>query len=251
MSEEANRPWYALLAGLAARWPHFELSVPTIRAYLATLQDLPVELVTLAAEQLAASSRFFPSAGELRLAAVELILERAEVPRPDAAWGEVVRELAREWPEHPADPECRICRGLGYLHLEVPPSHPAFGKLQLCTCRQIGPEDIVTSPTGDLWPRPRFSHPLIAEAVESLGGWFELAKAEVRESWRARFLEFYEALRRRRAGELIRPPAVAAFLDKAYDPSPAIQSLVARLESGPAERRRLSGGPDAASTNVP
>jgi DNA replication protein DnaC len=33
------------------------------------------------------------------------------------------------------DPDCRICRGMGYIRLDVPLGHPHFGKLFPCTCR--------------------------------------------------------------------------------------------------------------------
>jgi DNA replication protein DnaC len=36
----------------------------------------------------------------------------------------------------PGDPDCPICKGLGYYRLDVPLSHPDFGKMQICTCRQ-------------------------------------------------------------------------------------------------------------------
>lgn len=34
------------------------------------------------------------------------------------------------------DPNCPYCQGLGYLRLDVPISHPLFGKLQVCSCRE-------------------------------------------------------------------------------------------------------------------
>lgn len=36
----------------------------------------------------------------------------------------------------PGDPHCKICAGVGYLHMDVPVEHPDFGKLQVCSCRQ-------------------------------------------------------------------------------------------------------------------
>jgi len=33
------------------------------------------------------------------------------------------------------DPNCPICKGLGYVRLDVPVDHPNFGKLFPCTCR--------------------------------------------------------------------------------------------------------------------
>lgn len=34
------------------------------------------------------------------------------------------------------DPNCQNCHGLGYYRLDVPLSHPEFGKVHLCECRQ-------------------------------------------------------------------------------------------------------------------
>ena len=34
-----------------------------------------------------------------------------------------------------ADENCPICKGLGYLRVNVPPDHPDFGQLVPCTCR--------------------------------------------------------------------------------------------------------------------
>lgn len=35
----------------------------------------------------------------------------------------------------PGDPNCKLCGGTGYLRVDVPPGHPEFGKLTICTCR--------------------------------------------------------------------------------------------------------------------
>jgi DNA replication protein DnaC len=34
------------------------------------------------------------------------------------------------------DPACPICHGLGYYRIDLPPRHPEFGKVHVCTCRQ-------------------------------------------------------------------------------------------------------------------
>ena len=36
----------------------------------------------------------------------------------------------------PGDPNCKICGGLGYVSQDLPVSHPDFGKMQICVCRQ-------------------------------------------------------------------------------------------------------------------
>jgi DNA replication protein DnaC len=35
------------------------------------------------------------------------------------------------------DPDCPICKGTGYVRYDHPVGHPDFGKLQVCTCRQL------------------------------------------------------------------------------------------------------------------
>jgi DNA replication protein DnaC len=37
--------------------------------------------------------------------------------------------------EQPAEEICPLCKGLGYLRMDVPVGHPDFGKLVPCTCR--------------------------------------------------------------------------------------------------------------------
>ncbi len=39
-------------------------------------------------------------------------------------------------PDRLGDPDCPFCHGSGYIREEVPVGHPAFGRLQICTCRQ-------------------------------------------------------------------------------------------------------------------
>lgn len=40
----------------------------------------------------------------------------------------------------PADPNCPLCGGVGYVRLDLPAGDPNFGKLQTCTCRQKNEE---------------------------------------------------------------------------------------------------------------
>lgn len=39
-------------------------------------------------------------------------------------------------PNLPGDPNCPICHGLGYLRRDLPITHPEFGRLEICSCRQ-------------------------------------------------------------------------------------------------------------------
>lgn len=37
----------------------------------------------------------------------------------------------------PGDPNCPICHGVGFVHRDLPLDDPNFGRLQVCTCRQL------------------------------------------------------------------------------------------------------------------
>jgi hypothetical protein len=41
---------------------------------------------------------------------------------------------SRWFPGCPGDPTCEECEGTGYIRLEVPPGHPACGRIFLCSC---------------------------------------------------------------------------------------------------------------------
>jgi len=43
----------------------------------------------------------------------------------------------------PGDPDCPICHGVGYLHVDLPVGHPEFGKLRICDCRQAQVNQLV------------------------------------------------------------------------------------------------------------
>lgn len=78
----------AIMAALAALYPRFELQAQTIRAYHAVLDDIPRDILRAAALDLGATSKWFPTASELRGAAFAL-LERSEgVPCAEDAFRE-------------------------------------------------------------------------------------------------------------------------------------------------------------------
>lgn len=69
----------------------------------------------------------------LREALASFRIQRARfIPGPD--WKKTLPEGSRWQPGFPGSPACLICLGLGYLSLEVPRSHPQFGKLIVCDC---------------------------------------------------------------------------------------------------------------------
>jgi hypothetical protein len=61
-----------VMAFLAALYPRYQLTEPTIKAYASILADIPADALTAAAEKLGAESTFFPAAAELRQMAYDL-----------------------------------------------------------------------------------------------------------------------------------------------------------------------------------
>jgi DNA replication protein DnaC len=46
------------------------------------------------------------------------------------------RKPLRRARDLPGDPNCPICKGVGYIRLDVPVDHPDFGRVHVCSCRQ-------------------------------------------------------------------------------------------------------------------
>lgn len=57
-------------------------------------------------------------------------LEKGQNPETDGS------AVPKPKTDLPGDPDCEVCKGMGYYRLEVPVGHPDFGKLQVCQCRQ-------------------------------------------------------------------------------------------------------------------
>jgi hypothetical protein len=86
---EQDQAIIKVLAFLGALYPKFELTQPTIKAYLTILRDIPLELLEKAALDLGSRATFFPSAAELRQAAFDLQDGANGVPSAGEAWGQV------------------------------------------------------------------------------------------------------------------------------------------------------------------
>jgi len=79
---------------VAAAYPSFTVKQDMLEAYHAILGDLEPGLLKAAALQLASEKRaFFPSAGELRTAAFDLLERGSGVPTASEAWGEVKLQI--------------------------------------------------------------------------------------------------------------------------------------------------------------
>ncbi len=162
---------------LAALYPRFVLTEPTIKAYQTILKDLSPELIEKAVEDLGANSTFFPAAAEIRRAAFDLVDQSQGIPSASEAWGQV--------------------KGI----------YADVRQLRL--------------------------HPLAIEAVNSLGGLsaFGQSSLDAEASWRARFIQAYDVLAKRKRREMDMLPGVRLYADKlaAGKVDSEIQELTAKL----------------------
>lgn len=85
-----------ILAVLENCYPRFNLEPRTIEAYYAILSDLDARLLKAAALHIAATSKWFPTASELRGAAFELLERQAGMPTAWDAWAEVCKKVGEE-----------------------------------------------------------------------------------------------------------------------------------------------------------
>jgi len=84
----------AILGGLSALYPRYELTEVTIKAYYRVLGDIGRELLDAAALTCGSTGTFFPSASELRKAAAELRNKAEGVPSMDEAWAEITKSFS-------------------------------------------------------------------------------------------------------------------------------------------------------------
>jgi len=136
-----------ILGVLASMWPRTELKAQTLSAYYAILGDLEPDMLKAATLHLGATATFFPSAGEIRRTAFDLLERETGVPDGYAAFGEVMRAVSR------------------------------FG----------------------VYRAPEFSHPLIGDVVQAIGGWRIICMTDENDiaSTRMRFVTAYDTLLKR------------------------------------------------------
>ena len=151
-----------------------------LNAYHLVLSDLDGDLLQQVAAHLIGTQTFFPAAGEIRRAAFHLCEIGTGVPSAQDAWAEV---------------SVKIRSGFYYV--------ADGGYYQ---ARPPNPDD--------------WSHPLVQQAVDAVGGWVALRRSENTTADRARFLQAYEAyLVREREGVRMLPgvrQAVAARNRRAH-----------------------------------
>jgi len=112
----------AILAVLASTYPNYKLSAETLNAYHSILADLDVDLLKSATLHIAATSKWFPAASEIRAAAFSLVEQSEGVPDAYEAWTQVLSEIGRvgragrpNWTHEAVGATVQAIGGWGYL----------------------------------------------------------------------------------------------------------------------------------------
>jgi len=93
-----------ILGVLVDMFPRIKLEQRTVEAYHLILGDLNADLLKAATLEIGAQDRaFFPSAGELRTVAFELLDRQRGIPTAGEAWAEVLKRLNWYEPPTPED----------------------------------------------------------------------------------------------------------------------------------------------------
>jgi hypothetical protein len=157
-----------------------ELGEANFVMYHRILGDLDAATIDAAALQFAATHIFFPSAGELREAAMALVEQAKELPSVEEAWAEVSKSFGGH---------------------RIPPN-PAFeGKR-------------IRIHNGRDYIEPEWSDPIIGKVILSLGGWRMLCLSDNYVADRAHFYKAYKALIDRERESTRMLPAVKRIVEK-------------------------------------
>lgn len=97
-----------LVACLMAAFPRQQVSRRTLDVYARLLGDLDADKAAAAVKRLAQTTRWFPTVSEIR---EEYARAQSNMPPPELAWAEVVRELGRVGP---AGSPSFSCEAVGY-----------------------------------------------------------------------------------------------------------------------------------------
>ena len=94
----SEQDFAAIIAMLAALYPRFKLEAETVRAYHAILSDLPIELLKAAALQIGSEpGTWFPSAGDIRRVAFDLMEREEGILTAGEAWAEARRVTSEHY----------------------------------------------------------------------------------------------------------------------------------------------------------
>jgi hypothetical protein len=171
-----------------------------LEAYSLVLKDLDFEILQAAAAQYLSTATFFPTPGNLREAALELMLSAQGIPTPAEAWGSLATSRKTDDAVY-CEERTRICN--------LPDTAETYWN-KIDTLREHKKTcQVCKSPqTTEI-----FAHPLIGEVVRLLGGSDRLFTNNLTAD-RARFIEAYKERLEREKKEMARLPEVTSYIEK-------------------------------------
>lgn len=135
-----------------------EIPEQTIQVYITGLSDIHDVLVLGAVEEIVVNSRYFPTIADIREACIYRALPIGRPPSKESAWLELLQVVKTEGVYKIVYPDCSTCNNQRLVikyHDES--GIPRYGR---CTCM-----DTVVK------QRPDFSHPLIGQTIDKIGGY--------------------------------------------------------------------------------
>lgn len=167
-----------LIASMSIFFPNFDLKKGFPEAYFTILGDLPYDALEAGAKAyISRDNAFFPSAGQWRKEAADIMVGRLKIPSAYEAWENVNSEMRRCGNYY----DYRDCKGPDGKLLET--------------------------------KRPEYIHVLVQRAVEIMG-YRELYMSENVMADRAHFFKVYESLLSRAVEEATQLPVVRTLTDK-------------------------------------
>lgn len=91
----SKQQFIQIIAVMTLAYPAYQLQPGTSEIYYRLLHDLPEEIISSAAQQIMAESKFFPSIAEWRTRALEIMNAKLNQPTAFEAWGIVQNEIQR------------------------------------------------------------------------------------------------------------------------------------------------------------
>ena len=186
--------------------------------YFITLKDFDFDHVKAAAAHVLGTATFFPTPGNLRSAAIDLVVSAAGIPTAAEAWANV--QDARRYIE---PVYCQTGWELKHGAIEANDRHDGAEYIRLLNSSTAHERTCVPCKKGGF--QEVYTHPVVAETVRRLGG-REALFTDNPTSDRARFLEAYKEIVEHERVAAGRIPEVSRFIESRRE------EMAAALETG-------------------
>jgi len=205
-----------------------------LEAFYMVLKDLEFTHLKTAAVQYLSTGTFFPTPGNLRQTALDLILSASGIPTAPEAWGDV-----QDAKKHIDPAYCKTGWDLREAALDANEKHNGGAYNLALEGIRKHERDCTECQPG--CTKEVYAHPVIEETVRRLGGRDALITDNPAAD-RARFIDAYREIVERERKEVSRIPEVAQFIDARR--AELAEDMTKRLGDAmrPARQRAISRG---------